>query len=71
MLNETKCKHLIMMTAYGDDYSQNIKQKGLGIAWHIRKPFDLFKFIVYWQKENTEREVRIVLPELYFEKKLT
>ena len=28
------------------------------------------RFIVYWQKENTEREVRIVLPELYFEKKL-
>lgn len=27
------------------------------------------RFIVYWQKENTEREVRIVLPELYFEKK--
>ncbi|MHB8077301.1 hypothetical protein [Desulfosporosinus fructosivorans] len=26
------------------------------------------RFIVYWQKENTEREVRIVLPELYFEK---
>jgi len=26
------------------------------------------RFIVYWQKENTEVEVRIVLPELYFEK---
>jgi len=25
------------------------------------------RFIVYWQKENTEREVRIVLPELYFD----
>ncbi len=25
-------------------------------------------FIVFWQKENTEREVRIILPELYFEK---
>ncbi|MEA5024288.1 MAG: 3'-5' exonuclease [Desulfitobacterium hafniense] len=27
------------------------------------------RFIVYWQKEGTEREVRIVLPELYLEKK--
>jgi hypothetical protein len=23
-------------------------------------------FIVYWQKENTKQEVKIVLPELYF-----
>lgn len=28
------------------------------------------RFIVYWQKENTEVEVRIVLPEIYFEKRL-
>jgi ATP-dependent DNA helicase RecQ len=27
------------------------------------------RFIVYWQKENSEREIRIVLPELYFERK--
>jgi len=27
------------------------------------------RFIVYWQKENTEREVKIVLPELCFERK--
>ena len=26
------------------------------------------RFIVLWQKENTEHEVRIVLPELFFEK---
>lgn len=26
-------------------------------------------FIVYWQKEGTENEVKIILPELYFEKK--
>jgi ATP-dependent DNA helicase RecQ len=26
-------------------------------------------FIVYWQKEGTEKEVKIILPELYFEKK--
>jgi ATP-dependent DNA helicase RecQ len=25
------------------------------------------RFIVYWQKEGSEYEVRIVLPELYFE----
>ncbi len=26
-------------------------------------------FIVYWKKEGTEQEVKIILPELYFEKK--
>ena len=26
------------------------------------------RFIVYWQKENSEHEIRIVLPELYFER---
>ncbi len=26
-------------------------------------------FIVYWQKEGAEKEVKIILPELYFEKK--
>lgn len=25
-------------------------------------------FILYWQKEGSEQEVRIVLPELYFER---
>ena len=25
-------------------------------------------FIVYWQQEGTEKEVKIILPELYFEK---
>jgi len=26
------------------------------------------RFIVYWQKENSEYEIRIILPELYFER---
>ena len=26
------------------------------------------RFIVYWHKENAEHEIRIVLPELYFER---
>ena len=26
------------------------------------------KFIVYWQKENTDQEIRIILPEIYFER---
>ncbi|WP_366556976.1 3'-5' exonuclease [Desulfosporosinus sp. BICA1-9] len=26
------------------------------------------RFIVYWQKENAEKEIRIVLPELHFER---
>ncbi len=27
------------------------------------------RFVVYWQKEDSEYEIRIVLPEVYFEKK--
>jgi ATP-dependent DNA helicase RecQ len=27
-------------------------------------------FIIYWKKENTELEVKIILPELYFEKEI-
>ncbi|AFV03474.1 hypothetical protein UNSWDHB_310 [Dehalobacter sp. UNSWDHB] len=27
------------------------------------------RFIVYWKKENADSEIRIALPELYFEKK--
>ena len=26
------------------------------------------RFIKYWQKEDTEKEIKIILPELYFEK---
>jgi ATP-dependent DNA helicase RecQ len=26
-------------------------------------------FVVYWQNEETKKEVKIILPELYFEKK--
>lgn len=26
------------------------------------------RFIVYWEKENTDKEVKIILPELYFER---
>lgn len=26
------------------------------------------RFVVFWKKENTEQEIRIVLPELYFER---
>lgn len=29
------------------------------------------KFIVFWKKENTENEIRIILPELYFDKNQT
>jgi len=28
----------------------------------------IIRFIVYWQKENSDHEVRIILPELYFER---
>jgi len=26
------------------------------------------RFILYWKKENTEHEIRIILPEIHFEK---
>ena len=26
------------------------------------------KFILHWQREGSEKEVKIILPELYFEK---
>ncbi len=29
----------------------------------------IIRFIVYWQKESAEKEIRILLPELYFEKR--
>ena len=28
----------------------------------------IIRFIVYWQKENSDHEARIILPELYFER---
>lgn len=27
------------------------------------------RFIVYWKKEDSEYEIRIILPDLYFEKR--
>ncbi|MBP6025240.1 RecQ family ATP-dependent DNA helicase [Ferruginibacter sp.] len=38
------------------------KQKG----YHLK--LAKVNFIVYWKKEDTEREVKIILPELYFER---
>lgn len=38
------------------------KKKG----YHLRKA--KVNFIVYWKKEDAEREVKIILPELYFER---
>ena len=38
------------------------KQKG----YHLKQA--KVNFIVYWKKEDTEREVKIILPELYFER---
>lgn len=42
---------------------ESIKQKG------YTPEKARIRFIVYWLKEGTEQEVRIVLPELYFERK--
>ena len=39
-----------------------VKQKG----YHLKQA--KVNFIVYWKKEDTEREVKIILPELYFER---
>ncbi|MCP9751308.1 RecQ family ATP-dependent DNA helicase [Ferruginibacter sp. HRS2-29] len=41
------------------------KQKG----FHLKKA--LVNFIIYWKKENTEEEIKVILPELYFEKSIT
>lgn len=41
---------------------ESMKQK------NYRPKSGKIKLIVYWLKENTEREIRIVLPELYFER---
>ena len=41
------------------------------IELEIAKNYELkgakVNFIVYWKKENTEQEIKIILPELYFE----
>jgi ATP-dependent DNA helicase RecQ len=39
-----------------------VKQKG----YHLKSA--KANFIVYWKKEGTEQEIKIILPELYFEK---
>jgi ATP-dependent DNA helicase RecQ len=41
---------------------ENIKQKN-----YVLKKAKI-RFIVYWQKEDSEYEIRIILPEVYFEK---
>ena len=42
---------------------ESIKQKN-----YVPKTAKI-RFIVYWQKEDTEHEIKIILPELYFERK--
>lgn len=48
------------------------KQAAKQIAIWVNKgysPMDAtVRFIVYWQKEDSEDEIKIVLPELHFEK---
>jgi ATP-dependent DNA helicase RecQ len=41
---------------------ESVKQKG----YHLKEA--RVNFIVYWKKEDTNQEVKIILPELYFEK---
>jgi ATP-dependent DNA helicase RecQ len=43
---------------------ESLKQKG----FHLIKA--KVNFIVYWKKEDTEQETKIILPELYFERTL-
>jgi len=38
------------------------KQKG----YHLKQA--KVNFIVYWKKEDTEQELNIIFPELYFER---
>lgn len=62
------------------DYCRNEKgQPILKFSKHFIKKIEILKqknympknakirFIVYWRRENSEQEIRIVLPELYFE----
>jgi len=58
-MEDVKHEQLLMVTFYRSAATELKKRllKLIGNPAHF-----------YWQKENTEREVRIVLPELYFEK---
>jgi ATP-dependent DNA helicase RecQ len=44
---------------------ESVKQKG----YHLKQA--KVNFIVYWKKEDTENEAKIILPELYFERIIT
>ena len=48
-------------------YSKSINLQVLKINNYRLKSAKV-NFIVYWLKEGAEQEVKIVLPELYFEK---
>lgn len=34
------------------------------------KNFELVNIIVYWLKEGSENEIKVILPEVYFQKSL-
>lgn len=70
------------LTLNGDEYLNSRGQSVLKFSRQFVKQIELIKeknyelksasvnFIVYWLKEEAEQEVKVILPELYFEKKL-
>jgi ATP-dependent DNA helicase RecQ len=76
-LNEIRCPRLTLK----DDECLNLNgQSVLKFSQHFLKKIMSLKeknyklksvkvnFIVYWLKEGAEQEVKIILPELFFEK---
>ncbi|MDX9846361.1 MAG: RecQ family ATP-dependent DNA helicase [Tenuifilaceae bacterium] len=70
-----------VLTVNGDECLNSKKQSVLKFSMKFvsqiesmqQKNYELksakVNFIIYWQKEGTEQEVKIILPELYFEKR--
>ncbi|MDQ2087315.1 RecQ family ATP-dependent DNA helicase [Herbivorax sp. ANBcel31] len=56
-----KGQKLLKFSKYFMSRVQSIKEKG-----YIPKMAKI-KFIVYWKRENTDYQIRIILPEVYFE----
>ena len=58
----SKGKSVIKFSQQFRNTIEAVKQKGFQLKQAKAN------FIVYWKKEDTEREVKIILPELYFER---
>lgn len=63
-------KPLMLMSDLGDfRFSQQLIKKIESIKQkHYIPKIAKVRFIIYWKKEKEEYEIRIILPELYFER---